>query len=71
MGDQTPTAAELNALRERLRIPFYILAPAAGLHPSRLAKMLAGREPLPVEIGRRVENALAAEVAAIREAAAR
>jgi len=66
-----PAAAELNAIRERLRIPFYVLAPAARMHPSRLARMLAGREMMPTEIARRIEHALAAEIAAIREAAAR
>jgi hypothetical protein len=33
--------------------------------------MLAGREPLPPEIARRLETALAGEIAAIQEAAAR
>ena len=50
MSNQPRAAAELNALRERLRIPFYLLAPAAGTHPTRLARMLAGREPLPLEL---------------------
>ena len=71
MSNQPRAAAELNALRERLRIPFYLLAPAAGTHPTRLARMLAGREPLPLEIARRVKHALDAEIAAIQEAAAR
>jgi hypothetical protein len=71
MSNQVPSAADLNALRERLRIPIYELAPAARVHPSRVGRMLSGREPMPVEIARRLESALAAEVAAIQEAAAR
>jgi hypothetical protein len=67
----SPTAADLNALRERLRIPIYELAPPCRVNPGRLGQMLAGRSPMPPAIAQRLERALAAEIAAIREAAAR
>jgi hypothetical protein len=71
MNNETPTASSLSALRERLRIPLYELAPACRVHPSRLGQMLAGRVPLRPDIARRIEAALAAEIASIRAAAVR
>jgi hypothetical protein len=69
--NNAPTAADLDALRRRLRIHLYELAPACRIHPARLGQFLAGRTPLPLDVARRIEAALDAELAAIREAAAR
>jgi hypothetical protein len=71
LSNAIPTAAELNALREQLRIPIYELAPPCRVNPGRLGQMLARRAPMPLAIARRLERALAAELAAIREAVAR
>ncbi len=51
-------AADIRAEIARHRVRLYELAPAIGVHPTRLGRMLNGRRPLPEEIARRIMRAL-------------
>lgn len=53
-----PGAEELRALRARVQIPLYQIAPRVGLHPARLGRMLNEKEYLPPKIARRVARLL-------------
>ena len=46
MANDTPSAADLRALLARHEIRGYQIAPAVGLDPAKLGRLLNGREPL-------------------------
>lgn len=53
-----PTAAKLRARIAEQRIRVYELAPAVGLHPTRLGQVLNERLPLTPELSERIQRAL-------------
>ncbi len=55
----TVTAGDLRALIARRRIPLYLVAARAGMHPATLGRMLTERRPLREGVADRILQALA------------
>lgn len=58
-----PTAADLRAALARHGVRRYEIAPAAGIHPVRLGKLLNGRRKLTPETATRIWRAIEEVVA--------
>jgi hypothetical protein len=56
-----PTPAELRARIAFLRLPLYIVAARAGMHPTRLGMVLNERLPLRPELAAKIVSAIAEE----------
>jgi plasmid maintenance system antidote protein VapI len=61
-NDVTPSAADLRALLARHEIRRYEIAPAVGLNPAKLGRLLNGREPLTPQLAQRIADAIDREL---------
>ena len=62
MANDTPSAADLRALLARHEIRRYEIAPAVGLDPAKLGRLLNGREPLTPQLAQRIAAAIDREL---------
>jgi len=58
--DRQHDPADLRADLARHQIHIYVVAPAVGLHPRRLGRMLSGAEPMRADVARSLERAITA-----------
>jgi plasmid maintenance system antidote protein VapI len=62
MSNVVPSAADLRALLARHEIRRYEIAPAVGLNPAKIGRLLNGREPLTPQLAQRIADAIQREI---------
>jgi hypothetical protein len=58
MSTARPDPRDLRARIAWAGLQLYRIAPAVGLHPVKLGRILNGREPLRAEVAKRIERAI-------------